>query len=370
MDTITTRRIGSDFAEIEEELLLSETKRTATVFKAQMQPEGIRGNIVRYKKNASGSREPLIPVDFRSLHPDDGIEIELKTEAVNKLYEEFQKLYALLEERGIQSGKHRYTISDAYSLVITDRNKAQVIRKMLDANLGEDVWNQLARDNPSLASRLAMAQVNEDRRAVLDDFERMLADTSLTENDWQRFFENNKWIFGYGLRYQILDVVQAQPNYGGNDITGSGGQRGDFLTATQAEAKFTCLVEIKKPNSLLLRNSDYRNGACGISKELAGAISQVQANCAQWEIEGSRSDQNRDLLDDIYTVSPKGIVIIGSTSELDSRSKRSSFERFRRELRNPEIITYDELLERARFIVSDTPAQRSEIEEIDDELPF
>ena len=173
MDTITTRRIGSDFAEIEEELLLSETKRTATVFKAQMQPEGIRGNIVRYKKNASGSREPLIPVDFRSLHPDDGIEIELKTEAVNKLYEEFQKLYALLEERGIQSGKHRYTISDAYSLVITDRNKAQVIRKMLDANLGEDVWNQLARDNPSLASRLAMAQVSEDRRAVLDDFERM-----------------------------------------------------------------------------------------------------------------------------------------------------------------------------------------------------
>ena len=43
---------------------------------------------------------------------------------------------------------------------------------------------------------------------------------SLTENDWQDFFEENTWIFGYGLRYQILRVIQAQPNYGGATVSG------------------------------------------------------------------------------------------------------------------------------------------------------
>ncbi len=182
MDTITTKRIGINFAEIEEELVLSETQRTSTVLKAQMHPDGIRGNIIRFKKNPSGIREPLVPVDFRSLHPDEGIEIELKTEAVDKLYEKLQKLYAVLEERGIRAGTHRYTISDANALVITDRNKAQIIRKMLDADLGIEVWNQLIRDKPSLASRLATAQVNEDRKAVLQTYQSMLTDNSITEN--------------------------------------------------------------------------------------------------------------------------------------------------------------------------------------------
>src|ERR1700679_3398867 len=49
---------------------------------------------------------------------------------------------------------------------------------------------------------------------------------------WQTFFEDNTWIFGYGLRYQFLTTVVAQPSYGGTTVTGRGGQRGDFLTAS------------------------------------------------------------------------------------------------------------------------------------------
>ena len=127
--------------------------------------------------------------------------------------------------------------------------------------------------------------------------------------------------------------------------------------------------------------SEYRNGAWRISNELAGAIAQVQANCAQWEISGSRTDQNRELLQSYYTVSPKGIVVIGNTNELDSLEKRNSFERFRREIRCPEIITYDELHARIRFLVGDSPepdndevesetSTAAKTEEFDDDLPF
>ena len=70
-------------------------------------------------------------------------------------------------------------------------------------------------------------------------------------------------------------------------------------------------------------------------------------------------------------------MVIGDTSELDNKDKRISFELFRRSLHNIDIITYDELLERARFIVND----KQELEMVsttdassefisDDELPF
>jgi hypothetical protein len=185
----------------------------------------------------------------------------------------------LLAEQGILYGEHNFIIADADDLIVTDEDKAAIIRKLLDDNIGEDVWAQFAESNPDIATRLANAQLQTDRAAILRQFKEMLGNNNLTEGHWQDFFEANTWIFGYGLRYQILRVVQTQPNYGGTNISGRGGQRGDFLTATEAETKFTCLVEIKKPTTLLLQTEEYRNGAWGVSGELSGAVSQVQVNC-------------------------------------------------------------------------------------------
>jgi len=53
----------------------------------------------------------------------------------------------------------------------------------------------------------------------------------------------------------------------------------------------------------------------------------------------------------IYTVEPKGIIVIGLLRELDTRSKRTTFQNFRRAVHGIEIITFDELHARARFIV-------------------
>jgi hypothetical protein len=365
-EIITTQSVGRGFVEVTQEFVLEDKPRTKTVFKAEMHSGGIRGWIIRYKKSDSGNCEEIVPINFNQLHANDGVKIELPTEAVSILYRKFEELSRLLEEQGIHYGEHDFSIADANSLIVTDDNKATIIRKLLEKNLGEDIWSQFVQSNPDIATRLANAKLQSDRTAILRQFEGMINNASLTESDWQNFFEKNTWIFGYGLHYQILRVVQTQPNYGGTALTGSGGQRGDFLASTDAEVKFTCLVEIKKPTTQLLQNSEYRNGAWGASVDLSGAISQVQVNCAKWEIEGSRTDQNRDNMADVCTVSPRGIVVIGKTSQLDSRDKKNSFERYRREMHNPEIITFDELFERARYIVGE-PVQSSEI---DDELPF
>ncbi len=60
------------------------------------------------------------------------------------------------------------------------------------------------------------------------------------------------------------------------------------------------------------------------------------------------------------TRDPKAILVIGRGSEIeghesarDAEVRRDTFELFRRDTRNVDIVTFDELLDRARFITRD-----------------
>lgn len=194
------------------------------------------------------------------------------------------------------------------------------------------------------------------RKERLQEFDTSIKSHASEEDWWQDYFEQNKWIFGYGLNYQILRTQQDQPNYGGTKVDGKGGQRGDYLSSTEGDLSFTVLVEIKTPNTLLLQGaSEIRSGTWSLSKDLTDAITQLQTNVDTWDKQGSRQPDNVDKLEkeNIFTVQPKGIVVIGDLSSLNTRSKRETFQRFRRSLHGIDILTFDELLKRARFIVEE-----------------
>jgi len=117
------------------------------------------------------------------------------------------------------------------------------------------------------------------RREKLAEFESALSTHGEDEKWWQAFFEDNKWIFGYGLNYQILRQEKAQPHLGGTAVSGRGGKKGDYLTSTAGDARFTVLVEIKTPKASLLQGaSEIRSGAWSLSKPLTDALSQIQAS--------------------------------------------------------------------------------------------
>ena len=350
-DTIITRSVVAGVAEVND-IIIDDSPRTRIVFRPMIHQNGIRGDIIRFRKRSNGELIEPIPLNFNQLNENDGVKIEMKTETLAKLYEEISKLAQLLQDRGVRYGENHFTVVNANSLVITDENRATVIRKLLES--GDDFWSALESIDSDFVSNFVENRIHKKRRDSLSVFEGHLNNDDWSESDWQNFFEKNQWIFGYGLKYQILNIHQSQPNYGGRSVSGAGGQRGDFLMNSEADIKFTCLVEIKKPSTLLLQSGQYRNGAWGISNELSGAISQVQINVATWEIEGSQNPANTETMmqKHIYTVSPKGIVVAGKLSQLsEDRDKRNSFERLRQSLHNPEIITYDELYERAKFIL-------------------
>lgn len=361
-----TRGYTDNYAEFDDPIELSSTPTTRTVFQAHMSDKGIGGDLIRYKLGPNGEKEP-VKQNFTHIKAGDGVKIELNNVAVSKLVEEILKYEEIRKKNGISKGIQRHSVVSEDDYVISDKHIAKAIKNMVESGSAQDFWELIAKESPDIATALADSKIQQSRRESLDEFEKLLSDEETDEAKWQDFFERNKWIFGLGLKYQILKIEETQALYGGTAINGKGGQKGDFLTSTRAEAKFTCLVEIKKSSTNLLESERYRNGAYRISKELAGAIAQLQTNCATWEIEGSRNDQNRDIMGDVHTVQPKGLLVVGNTAELSKdREKWSSFERFRQNLQNPEIITFDELKERADFIVKES----SLIEEkgADDEL--
>lgn len=212
------------------------------------------------------------------------------------------------------------------------------------------------------------------RKKQLDFFDKLLNDAAYFENVksqkgctneslWQKFFEKNQWIFGYGLGYVFLtglDDKKLEQFVQGYSVSNRG-KRVDALMKTRGIISNLCFVEIKTHTTRLLNGTNpYRPECYAPSPELSGAVSQVQGSVASAIKTFSEKLVMKDSLgnptgEEIYNYQPKSFLVIGSHSEFDTEhgvnsDMLRSFELYRKNIINPEIITFDELYERARFI--------------------
>jgi hypothetical protein len=192
------------------------------------------------------------------------------------------------------------------------------------------------------------------------------------EKVWQYFFEKNQWIFGYGLDYRYQEILQREVHLSDAELDGSNSVIGDYLLGDNF---FTTFVELKKPSTPLFANKGNRSNSWRLSNDLIDSVSQILEHKASGLI---RLDNNQyvngePLKQKAYD--SKVILIIGDWSELEKSGstqerniKRKTFELFRRDSRNIEILTFDELFERACFIAEGKKEADFIIE--DDNLPF
>lgn len=194
------------------------------------------------------------------------------------------------------------------------------------------------------------------RKKGLEEFRINLSEKSIwDEKRWQKFFNDNTWIFGYGLDYQFLQILQKESSVSGSDLSGKNTVFSDFLLGA---SRFTVLVELKRPDTPLFEYEKNRSESWKLSKDLTFSISQILAQKAEWEIKGKQTQY--DSFDNPIsqkTIDPKTILIIGDSSQYSGISKNEiikakTFELYRRNSRNIEILTYSELYERAYFIVN------------------
>jgi hypothetical protein len=251
------------------------------------------------------------------------------------------------------------------ALLVDDAAREAVFHRYRDAFVGlieADV------DSPEI---VAFAR----RRQQLDVFELLLNDSSAFEarraelraqgrrsggeDVWQSFFESNHWIFGTGLAPQFLqawDPSRLEQTVAGASVFGRG-RRPDALMRTAGLLSALVFVEIKTHVTPLLHNTQYRPGIWRVSDEVAGGVSQCQSTVdevlrrATGELAVVDEDGFRTG-DQVFVCRPRSLLVVGSLDQFVRDGEPNvamfeSFERFRRGLRDPEIVTFDELFARA-----------------------
>jgi hypothetical protein len=245
---------------------------------------------------------------------------------------------------------------------------------------------RLLRENPDLLFEMASNQITTRdvvalgyRKKELAHFERLLNEPGFFQSEkeaaklrgdeavWQAFFERNKWIFGYGLTYLFLDGLdegKLERAVSGFDIQ-SAGKRVDGLMKTRALVSSLCFIEIKTHYTALLERSTYRSEIWAPTKELSGGVAQIQGSVqAAIDTLGSHFGMTNDGGDPtgetLFNIAPRSFLVIGSLGEFATEqgpnTKRfQAFELYRRNMLRPEIITFDELYGRAKFIIDHAP---------------
>jgi hypothetical protein len=220
----------------------------------------------------------------------------------------------------------------------------------------EEIFTQIASDASLKKDLVALGF----RRKQLARFEQMLEDPTFfaaeievhggrSEATWQAFFEQNRWIFGYGLSYVSLtglDDKKLELITSGRDLSGAG-KRTDALMKTNALISSLCFVEIKRHDTALL-GDPYPPEVWPPSPELSGGVSQVQVT-----VQSAVERLNRKYLpvdeesnpsgEELFLVAPKSFLVVGSLKEFQTEhgvneAKFRSFELFRRNVQQPEIL--------------------------------
>lgn len=196
------------------------------------------------------------------------------------------------------------------------------------------------------------------RRQGLEEYEEHMHLEDWSEAQWQDFFEREQWVFGYGLDYRVMRQFGREMTVGAG---GSDNQNKPVIDFLMSFTDYTVLVEIKRPDTPIFRASrGGRAGTWEFSPEFTSAFSQIIEQKAEWLSFAQTGEHYNKSGAEVLTArtrNAKSILVIGSRNEF-SRSEnpraanvmRDTFELFRRENRSIDIVTFDELLERARFI--------------------
>ena len=173
------------------------------------------------------------------------------------------------------------------------------------------------------------------------------------------------WIFGYGLTLlaceKFSDKKLEQITSGANIFTGAG-KRSDAVMRTKGFLQTLLFAEIKTHTTDLLMTRPYREpDVYQVSTHVSGAVSQVQktSHKAIKRLEDlHRSHRPSGQFQfEISTIRPRQVVVIGNLGQLTENGeinpeRMTSFELYRRDHQGVEILTFDELYERAKFIVA------------------
>jgi hypothetical protein len=176
---------------------------------------------------------------------------------------------------------------------------------------------------------------------------------------WHHFFKENDWIIGLNTDIKFIRDFLSEQKIGTENSLGKGSPKLDLLGFSY----FTTLIELKTSNTKIFKtnkSSNSRANTWDFTSEFIEAYSQTLSQ--RTEINKNKeiiNEEGTKIDTEVYRIlDPKSVLIFGNRNEefphnrdVINSTKSDCFERLRRDIRNVEIITFDELFERAYHIV-------------------
>ena len=200
----------------------------------------------------------------------------------------------------------------------------------------------IAKDQPEKLAKLRGDIELVTLEALITRYEGMLGE-NLIEGRWQKFFNENPFILNMAFGYPVIKV-RDQASVGGRKLSGDGEKFTDFLVKNSLTNN-TAIFEIKTPQTPMFKKTPFREGVYTPSAYLSGSINQALDQKYQFQKQIAQIKDNTRLYD-IESYAVHCCLVIGKTPDGDDRKK--SFELFRRNSKDVEIVTFDELLEKLK----------------------
>ncbi len=343
-----------------------ETSQTRLVFlpeivKNAAQPAAsVKGTLCYQRKTRQGSWESCESINLAQLKAGEGVRLDLKSAEVLALYGGLTDRYAIGREHGIVAGTRSFVPAPQSEQLRTllQRGSLDALLQQDTTGLVEGFLGWFARQQTGqLAQRLAAVQdtqlVSFDAAIGAARLKSFL--TAYNENRsradegyWQRLLEQHSWVISQVYAYPFV-IIEGQAYVGGKRVDNRSGNVVDFLYAN-AITENVALVEIKTPATTLLEAKVYRNNTYNVTRDLSAASQQLLV------AKSSLLREYRNLAGDELPLfrpfSPKALLIVGDTAKLpEPAAARRSFELYRNNLREIDVITFDELANKIERLV-------------------
>jgi hypothetical protein len=273
----------------------------------------------------------------------------------------FLKRYKDLVDTGDFDKKYKVVNGSEYITRFKTKEEAEQVEELKKMNIDISTLQKYLKDTRKIALDV-FRKLLEDECAIKEYKTKNNIKQQGEESAWHHFLKNNDWILGLNADLRFIRDFCDETKIGNPNTDGVGNPTADMMGLSD----YTVLIELKTASTNFfteVKTIKSRAGTWSFTDDFIEGISQCLAQKSEWD----KGQKSKDLMLDgevqdqrkIRTVDPNIVFIIGNKQkELNIEDfsnnnflKRDTLERFKQNSKNVEIITYDELYERAYFIV-------------------
>lgn len=254
---------------------------------------------------------------------------------------------------------------DTYVLEFKDKNELDKIQDLKEligvTNLSYDQLKTLTFENRKKnlkAFLYLLKDISDARKHYKEKFKLQPGE----EHIWHHFLQKNDWILGLNVDLRFISDLLDEQKVGSENSRGAESPRLDILGISE----FTTLIELKHSTTNIFKEkkSKGRANTWDFTTDFIEGISQClgQKNELEKSFDSKTFITNENKIlpkDGIETIDPKSLLLIGNKKRefpindgnVENTIKHKTLERFRRNNRNIDILSFDELFERAYHIV-------------------